>query len=75
MEISKRHILVLLSHLGFVIVYALRVNLSVALVAMVANDDITKNHTGKGNGTIHNGHKVCKTVYEEEFFRCLSDRK
>ena len=33
--VPKRYILAIFAHLGFVVVYALRVNLSVALVAMV----------------------------------------
>ena len=35
MCIPKRYILILLSQLGFMVVYALRVNLSVAIVSMV----------------------------------------
>merc|ERR1711962_332286 len=66
MRIATRHILVLLAHLGFVIVYALRVNLSVALVAMVANDDITTNYTGKGNGTNYDDGKAVEFQWNRE---------
>ncbi len=37
----KRYLLALLSFFGFLNVYALRVNLSVALVAMVSNKTMT----------------------------------
>jgi len=33
--VPKRYVMIILAHFGFFIVYALRVNLSVALVAMV----------------------------------------
>ena len=40
-DVPARYILILLAHLGFLVAYALRVNLSVALVAMVAHDNNT----------------------------------
>lgn len=53
MYIPKRYILVFLAHCGFFIVYALRVNLSVALVAMVNS---TYANGGKGHNTsTHHG--------------------
>ena len=36
-KIQQRWLMAVLAHIGFVVVYALRVNLSVALVAMVNN--------------------------------------
>ena len=39
--LPKRYLLAILSFLGFLNVYALRVNLSVALVAMVSNRTVT----------------------------------
>ena len=39
--LPKRYLLAILSFFGFLNVYALRVNLSVALVAMVSNRTIT----------------------------------
>ena len=46
---GKRHILVLLGFLGFTNVYALRVNLSVALVAMVNSTYANVNSKGKSH--------------------------
>ncbi|CAN7999053.1 unnamed protein product, partial [Ixodes hexagonus] len=43
--IQTRHVLAFMGFLGFVNVYALRVNLSVALVAMVNHTAISTNHT------------------------------
>ncbi|KAM7292521.1 putative inorganic phosphate cotransporter [Ixodes scapularis] len=43
--VQTRHVLALMGFLGFVNVYALRVNLSVALVAMVNHTAISTNHT------------------------------
>ena len=40
--IPKRYILTFLSHVGFFVVYALRVNLSVAMVAMVNSTYVAK---------------------------------
>ena len=47
---GKRHILMLLGFLGFTNVYALRVNLSVALVAMVNSTYANVNPKGKSHG-------------------------
>lgn len=44
--LPKRYLLAILSFFGFMNVYALRVNLSVALVAMVSNKTVT-DVTGK----------------------------
>ena len=55
--IPKRYILVILAHFGFFIVYALRVNLSVAMVAMVnstyehADTSVDPECGGGGNNT------------------------
>ena len=46
---GKRHILMLLGVLGFTNVYALRVNLSVALVAMVNSTYANVNSEGKSH--------------------------
>ena len=46
---GKRHILMLLGFLGFANVYALRVNLSVALVAMVNSTYANVNPEGKSH--------------------------
>lgn len=46
--ISKRYIISILALLGFCNVYALRVNLSVALVAMVTNSTVS-NSEGKND--------------------------
>ena len=45
---SKRHVLMIIALLGFANVYALRVNLSVALVAMV-NASYANGHEGREN--------------------------
>ena len=46
-----RHVFALLSFLGFANVYAMRVNLSVAIVAMVNNTAIGHNTSGDSNST------------------------
>ena len=61
MAIPKRYILVVLTHLGFFLVYAIRVNLSVALVAMVAektNQTDSRHGNQTSNHTHHNDHQV-----------------
>ena len=53
MAVPTRYILVLCTHFGFFIVYALRVNLSVALVAMVAEKNETISHDDNHKKVIH----------------------
>ncbi len=49
----------LLGFLGFVNVYAMRVNLSVAIVVMVNNT----NNNNQGNGTSYNSNNTCPVPY------------
>ena len=62
---SCRHVLVFMAFLGFVNVYALRVNLSVAIVSMVNTTQPEKNHTIEdecphhGNDTSGDDSQVC----------------
>ena len=65
MGIPKRYILVICTHIGFFIVYSLRVNLSSAMVAMVARDaNKTNQH---GNHARHN-HQVIFLFFVANIF-------
>ena len=52
---GKRHVLLMLGLLGFTNVYALRVNLSVALVAMVNSTYTNGNSQTKNQDCSHDG--------------------
>ncbi len=52
---GARHLFALMGFLGFVNVYAMRVNLSVAIVVMVNNT----NNDNQGNGTSYNSNSTC----------------
>ena len=52
---GARHMFALMGFLGFVNVYAMRVNLSVAIVVMVNNT----NNDNQGNGTSFNSNSTC----------------
>lgn len=72
-SISCRYLLALLSSLGFCVVYALRVNLSVALVSMVnstyANsnaDSANPECPGNSNSTGSSGKVRCYVICNED---------
>lgn len=66
--IPKRYILVCFAHLGFFVSFALRVNLSVALVAMV-NDTQTDNTTTSVTGKVSFLLLIFYWIKKRSFFR------
>ena len=64
--IPKRYILIGLAHFGFFVVYALRVNLSVALVAMV-NSTYAHVHPSTDPECPNNNNNTTTTVQQGEF--------
>ncbi len=61
--IPTRYTIVLVTFLGFVNVYALRVNLSMAIVAMVNNSAVNN----PGNSSSHKSHLVRPSLFENPF--------
>ena len=48
--VPRRYVMIVMAHFGFFIVYALRVNLSVVLVAMVNSTYVHSTSSGGGGG-------------------------
>ena len=70
--IPRRYVIALLSHFGFFVVYALRVNLSVALVAMVNSTYTQKHHNPECSSTKNETTKSNVCIFSVFHFSCIN---